>query len=91
MIYNVFNQGEIPHIGHGQRSLLALPPGRKWIVVIDWSNPHLEHAKIAIKAWEGLRPTPQDFSKRFVRSVMKNNLQYIEKTKLISDALKVLA
>jgi len=50
MLYRVFNQGEIPLLAHGWRSVVALPPGRKWMTVIDWTT--LETARIEIAAWQ---------------------------------------
>ncbi len=38
MLYRVYNQGEIPSLAHGWRSVITLTPGRKWVTVIDWTT-----------------------------------------------------
>ena len=38
MLYRVYNSGEIPSLAHGWRSVIAVPPGRKWLTLIDWTT-----------------------------------------------------
>jgi hypothetical protein len=66
MLYRVFNQGEIPSLAHGWRSVIALTPGRKWLTLIDWTT--LETARIDLAAWARLKPqTDSSMNPRKVR------------------------
>ena len=76
MIYRVYNQGEIPSLAHGWRSVIALTPGRKWVTVIDWTTlePQL-HGRL---------------NRRKVRAVMRRRLRYVTPTGAIREALRLL-
>ena len=89
MLYLVFNQGEIPSLAHGWRSVIALTPGRKWITVIDWTT--LETARIGIAAWQKLEPQLHDrLNPRKVHAVMRRRLRYVAPTEAIRQALRLL-
>ena len=89
MLYRVFNQGEIPTLGHGWRSIVSLTPGRKWVTVIDWTT--LETARIEIATWETLKPLEATgLTRRKVRSAMRQRLKYTTATRAINQALSLL-
>jgi hypothetical protein len=89
MLYRVYNQGEIPCLAHGWRSLIALTPGRKWITLIDWTT--LETARIEIASWHRLKPQPDHrMNPRKVRAAMRRRLHYVTPTEAIRNALRLL-
>jgi hypothetical protein len=89
MLYRVFNQGEIPTLGHGWRSVVALTPGRKWLTVIDWTT--LESARIEIALWENLKPhATSGMNRRKVRAAMRRRLHYAMATRAVNEALRLL-
>jgi hypothetical protein len=89
MLYRVYNQGEIPSLAHGWRSVIALTPGRKWITVLDWTT--LETARLEMALWQKLKPQPNDrLNSRKVRAVMNRRLQYVTPTESIRQALHLL-
>jgi hypothetical protein len=89
MLYRVYNQGEIPSLAHGWRSVIALTPGRKWITLIDWTT--LETARLEITVWQRLKPRPHDgLNPRNMRAAMRRRLRYVTPTGAIRDALRLL-
>jgi hypothetical protein len=89
MIYRVYNQGEIPALAHGWRSIIALPPGRKWMTVIDWTT--LETARLEINLWQKLTPQLHGrLNPRKVRTAMRRHLRYVTPTEPIRQALRLL-
>jgi hypothetical protein len=89
MIYRVYNQGEIPSLAHGWRSVIALTPGRKWVTVIDWTT--LETARIEIKLWQTLKPQLHGrLNRRKVRAMMRRRLGDVTPTGAIREALRLL-
>ena len=88
-IYRIFNQGEIASLADGWRSVIALPPGRKWITVLDWTT--LETARLPLDLWRRLHPCPATgYSARRVRAAIKARLRYASKTKTIRAAAALL-
>jgi hypothetical protein len=88
-VYRIFNQGEIPALADGWRSVVALSPGRKWITVIDWTT--LETARLDVTAWQRLKPQPHTNAKlRTVRSIMRRRLKYVTPTQAMKDAIRLL-
>ena len=68
-LFRVYNSGEIACLAHGWRSVVAMPPGRRWTTLIDWTT--LETARIEIAVWETLEPQPDSrINRRKVRAVM---------------------
>ena len=89
MLYRVHNQGEISSLAHGQRSVIALTPGRKWVTLIDWTT--LETARLEVAAWERLKPQPDNsLNPRKVRAAMRRRLHYVTPTEAIRKALRLL-
>lgn len=89
MLYRVYNEGQIAHIAHGWRSVIALTPGRKWITVIDWTT--LESARLELAAWHRLQPQPDyRINTRKVRLHMRRRLKYSNSSRAIDEALKLL-
>ena len=89
MLYRVYNQGEIPALAHGWRSIIALTPGRKWITLLDWTT--LETARLEIALWQRLKPQPDDrLNPRQVRAAMRRRLRYVTPTEPIREALHLL-
>jgi hypothetical protein len=86
-VYRLFNQGDIPALPDGWRSVIALPPGRKWITIIDWTT--LETARLNIATWHRLRPLPDArINRRKVRAVMCHRLKYTASPQAIAEALR---
>ena len=89
MLYRVYNQGEIPSLAHGWRSVILLTPGRKWVTLIDWTT--LETARIEIAAWRKLRPLEAPgLNRRTMQAVMRQRLRYGSATRPIQEALRAL-
>jgi hypothetical protein len=89
MLYRVYNAGEITGLAHGWRSVIALPPGRKWLTLIDWAT--LETARVEIAVWEKLKPQPDGgVNRRKVRAIMRRRLNYSPSTQAIAEALRLL-
>ena len=88
MIFRVYNQGELAPLAHGWRCVIALPPGRKWITLIDWTT--LETGRIEIAAWPRLKPQPVSINHRKVRAVIRRRLKYIAPTHAVKEALALL-
>lgn len=90
-LYHIYNQGQCNKLAYGYRSVIALPPGTKWITLIDWST--LEVQKLAVKEWERMKPTEQPLPPKrakHIKGAMKKRLQYHEKTATIKEALAAL-
>lgn len=88
MIYRIFNQGEIAQLAHGWRSVIALPPGRKWITLIDWTT--LETAKLELSTWQRLKPQPAEYRSNRILAAMRRRLHYTSKTQAIQEAMAQL-
>jgi hypothetical protein len=89
MIIRVYNQGEIPSLAHGWRSVIALTPGWRWVTLIDWTT--LETARLEVAAWETLKPQPDNsLNPRKVRAAMRRRLHYVTPTEAIRKALRLL-
>jgi len=89
MLYRVYNQGDIPSLAHGWRSVIALPPGRKWVTLIDWTT--LETARIDLASWASLKPEADHrISRRKVRIHMRQRRHYVTATQAIKEALSLL-
>ena len=70
-------------------NVVALPPGRKWITVIDWAT--LETARLELAAWQRLKPEHHAGVRlRTVRSIMRRRLKYVMPTQAIKDGLRLL-
>ena len=89
MLYRIYNQGEIPSLAHGWRSVIVLTPGRKWLTVIDWTT--LETARLGIDVWESLHPLDATgLNRRKVHTAMRRRLKYATATEAIKQALRLL-
>ena len=89
MFYRVYNQGEIPSLAHGWRSVIVLTPGRKWVTVIDWTT--LETTRMEIAAWAKLQPLEAaGLNRRKVYAAMRRRLKYVTATQAIKQALRLL-
>jgi hypothetical protein len=69
--------------------VIGLPPGRKWIVLVDWTT--LETAKVSLDAWRKLRPQEVDYSARKVQAHMKRMTKYVTPTAAVKEALQHVA
>jgi len=88
-LYRVFNEGEIAGFAAGWRSVIALPPGRKWITLIEWTT--LATARLPLDLWRCLKPQPAaGYSPRRVRAAVKERLRYVRKTRAIGAAAALL-
>ena len=89
ILYRIYNSGEIPSLAHGWRSVVALPPGRRWIKLVDWTT--LETARIEIAAWDRLEPQADSrMNRRKVRTLMRARLKYTAPTQAIAQAIRLL-
>ena len=88
MLYRLYNQGDVPSLAHGWRSVVALKPGRKWITLIDWTT--LETSRMDMAAWHRLKPQQVSMNPRKVRAVMRRRLKYVTPTQAIKEALSLL-
>jgi hypothetical protein len=88
-VYRIYNQGEVPSLAHGWRSVIALEPGRKWVTVIDWTT--LETARLDLATWARMKPEElHDYSPRKIRGAIRRRLEYVQATQAIKDALASL-
>lgn len=91
-LYSIFNEDDIPKFGAGRRSVVALPPGRRWVTIVDWTT--LDVARIAIDIWRGLNPVIVEggYRPRRILAAMRERAAYFEhKSKTIRAAMKVVA
>lgn len=94
MIYRIFNEGDIRKLACGHRSVIALKPGRKWIIIIDWTT--LEHTKLDLATWARIKPQSMPISHRRVKALMKDRLRALGMIKhseypaIIKEALSTL-
>jgi hypothetical protein len=73
-----------------RRSVIALPRGRKWITLIDWTT--LETARMDLAAWDGLNAEPDGrMNRRKVRAAMRDRLRYVQRTEAVKAAMALLA
>lgn len=90
-MYSIFNDGTIKSLACGYRSVIALPPGRKFIVLVDWTT--LETAKLDLASWARMKPAPQEVPPkraRAIRKAMKARAAYITPTNAAKEAMKNL-
>lgn len=87
--YSIYNQGEtreLAKLGMGRRTVIALPPGRVWITIINWAT--LDVAHLRILQWESLLPKAVETDKVVMLRAMKERLRYVQPTKDIIEALR---
>jgi hypothetical protein len=61
------------------RSVIALPAGRKWITILEWTT--IEAARVPLDLWQRLHPRPASgYSARRVRAAIKARLRSVKKT-----------
>jgi hypothetical protein len=66
-----------------------LPPGRKWITLIDWTT--LETSRMDMAAWQRLKPQQDTgINPRNVGAAMRRRLKYVTPTQAIKHALSIL-
>ena len=70
--YNEAVSGSLKNLGSGFRTVIALPPGRKWITLVEWTT--LDTAKILVKDWERMKPEPVEFRLHVIMEAMKQRL-----------------
>ncbi len=86
MFYHIYNDGIIPQLACGHRSVLALKPGRKWIVLCDWTT--LETAKVPLETWKRMRPTPAaGYKPSRIRKIMQERLRITTGEKNLRSAM----
>lgn len=95
--YNEAVEGSLKNLGCGFRTVIALPPGRKWITLVDWTT--CDVATISVKDWGRMKAEPvTEYSARIERA-MKARIKYKfttddgtmgKPTGAIKDALKSL-
>jgi hypothetical protein len=56
VLYRFFNENDVPKFGCGWRNVIALPGGRKWQTLVDWTT--LDVAHLTLKDWGRLRAEP---------------------------------
>jgi hypothetical protein len=98
MLYRIFNEGDFKNLGSGWRTVIALPPGRKWITLVDWTT--LDVQDVLVKEWESLqrreivigekRKGVDSYRKGVILETMLAQLAYVDETKAIRDAISLL-
>lgn len=76
-LHKFFNEAVNPplnRLGAGWRSVVMLPPGRKWITLVDWTT--LEVIKMRRADWEKLKPEAISYRSNVVLRTMKQRLKY---------------
>lgn len=72
-LFRFYNEN-IPSLGCGWRSVVALPEGRKWVTVVEWTT--LDVAKISLKDWERMKPQSVRARAGLVFATMKSRVPY---------------
>lgn len=72
--YNEATMGSLKNLGCGYRTVICLPPGRKWVSLVDWTT--LDVATITIQEWARMKPTPVEYRAGRVLSAMKERIPY---------------
>lgn len=86
LAYEVEHNGTIRGLGCGTRRVIALPPGRTWITLINWATLEVLHVKINV--WEALKRRQVEIDKKAVLNAMQDRLKYVKPTKAILEAMK---
>lgn len=90
--YNEAVEGSLRNLGCGYRSVLALPPGRKWITLLDWTT--LDVATVSIADWARMKPEPTQARSARILASIKHRLPYKfddgKPTGTIKEALAIL-
>lgn len=85
----VYNIGDLGRLPCGWRSLIPLPPGRKWITLVDWTT--LETATVPLTLWQRLpKLETRKFSRRRVQAYMRARCRYVEPSASIKAAMAML-
>lgn len=91
-LFRIFNDGDFEKLGNGMRTVIALPPGRKWITVVDWTT--LDSQDIDVRTWERLKKYPvgrsEGYRKTFILHHMREQLKYRDETKTIREAIDIM-
>jgi hypothetical protein len=84
-LYRFYNETDIPQFGCGWRSVIALPAGRKWIRLIDWST--CDVARVSLADWHSIKPELVQYRAARVLAALKTRLRYCEETRARKAAL----
>lgn len=72
--YNEAVSGSLKNIGAGWRTVVCLPPGRKWVTLVDWTT--LDVATIPLLEWQRLKPALVVYRTGRVLKAIKHMLPY---------------
>ncbi len=90
ILTRVYNVGDLGNLACGWRSLIALPPGRKWIPVLDWTT--LETARVPLALWKQLpKIETTKFSRHRVAGYMRTRSKYTGSNATIKQAIAMMA
>lgn len=73
-LHRFYNENDIPAFGCGKRSVIALPPGRKYVILIDWTT--LDTAKVTLELWKRLKPESFEARTKAVIMAMRERMPY---------------
>jgi len=90
VLTRVYNADDLGNLACGWRSLIALPAGRKWITVLDWTT--LETARVPLVLWNKIpKIEDRNFSRRRVTGYMRARVKYTGSNATIKHAIALMA
>lgn len=72
--YNEATMGSLKNLGCGYRTVVVLPPGRKWVTLLDWTT--LDVATISVQEWARMKPEPVEYRVSRVLATIKERIHY---------------
>lgn len=88
-LHRFYNENDIHNFGCGWRTVLALPAGRKWITLVDWTT--LDLAKVQLSEWARLKPQQVEYrAGRVLAAIKLRQAYYEEKPLAIKEVIKQL-
>lgn len=90
--YNEGTEGAFKNLGCGLRTVIVLPPGRKWVTIVDWTT--LDTATVSITEWQRRRAEPVQYRTGVILTTMKERARYKyedgKPTGSVKEAIKLL-
>lgn len=88
-LHKFYNEHDIPQFGCGLRSVIALPPGRKWITLVCPFT--LDQAHVSVQLWQRIKAEPWEARRHVIIDSMKHRMTYFvnaEGKSTVTNAVK---
>lgn len=61
-VHRIYNAGQVRGFGCGWRQVAAFPPGRKYVVLVEWAT--CTSAKVPVPVWRMIAGAEEPFTRR---------------------------